>query len=279
MAGPTGNQGDLRIKDYFCHPDTFFARLFNKDAGTLFPALLILVSAVPGVLIHAYFFGYVRQYVPMIPSAGIIELGVPALISTVLFWTIAVLYFYYLSGSPESETFQKPLGWERTGRIVTCCGYALIPLILAQILGIVLMVMVLPGVAIVPPPTTAYEKYQVASSDFNSVAFRDFDPDRVSEKFQKHSTMISAENAAQKETREGILNITGQVLKNPSMTAHSLITIFITIGAMIWSGLLLIIGLRHALGAPQQTTILVSIPLALIIIVTLFTQLATPLVV
>ncbi|WP_292368418.1 Yip1 family protein [Methanoregula sp. UBA64] len=265
------------IVDYLFYPDAFFARLFSRDSSTILPMLLILLSAVPGILTVAYVSGFIRQYIPMTPSVGMGE-GILALVSTVLFWTVAASYFYHLSGSPESRSFKKPEGWERAGRIVTCCGYAIVPLIVAQFIGFVLIAAILSGVAIVPPPTTAFEKYTIASSEFDSVeVYTDgkfgLDSDRLFEKGQKLGAMNSAENNAKTEARNGIENVSGQLSGNSFVAAHDIITLILTIVAMIWSGLLLIIGLKHALGAPQQTTLLVAIPLVLIVIVTLIMNL------
>jgi hypothetical protein len=140
----------------------------------------------------------------------------------------------------------------------------MVPLILWQFIGILALAVIIPGLSIVPPPTTAYDTYHKAEIDFNSVSA--YNPqnftinwDNREKKMNYLRVMVQLQSPANAEARDATRNLASQLIRNPVMRAFLVGMLVLWIIASLWSGILLTFGMRHALALSIEGSAVITV--------------------
>ncbi len=252
-----GSRGEGRW-DLFFNPDRFFSRVFqDKKLSLGLPLIILLVSILPTIIFWRIVAAFYDTYVPYGQrlNSGMEFMIALALILVLLF---AIAFFPLMTDFPESMNYCYicTRRWrEYKYRAMAAFGYAIVPLIVCQFIGVIALGIILPGVAIIPPPTDAYAVYHQADTEYHSVfltlsstgnGYGESDAVVAKHRQAAHTMMISM-NSAGNEARSGTKQVTSELIRDPVICTFCAIMIILAILATLWTGVLLSFGMRYAM--------------------------------
>jgi hypothetical protein len=253
----TGDLASVSVQkwDYFLNPDRFFARLFSDDLPVLIPFLIFIASLIIPIVFIEILAIYLNTFVPFLslPGSGVVFILIKP---TLVIWTVVFLYFMIFSGEPVSPSAESHSWGLRGARIFAAIGFAIIPIIVLMLIGGATLLLFLPGIAIVPPPTTAYEAYQQADTEWQRTfdqTFTSMEPSKVpadnvaEQSMQRIQNLLSARNAAGEEATLGLQQVRSQLLQNPTLDFLKTVMPVVSFIVLLWVGVLLMYGIHHAL--------------------------------
>ena len=265
--------------DYFLNPDRFFARILKGDAPVLVPLLMMLLSIVIPIMVLRILLEFLNPFIPYsnLPGSG---LDFSLVVPIIVIWIMGILYFLIFSGQPSGRS-EKTRSWgERGIRIFAVMGFAIIPVIVSGLLGTASLLMILPGIAIVPPPTVANDAYQHANADYQRSVDQTFasmdigkapDEHLAEQRMKYRQVMTQSQAYAEQEATDGLKKVTSQLLQDPALSMLGSAMQVLSLITLLWVGILLAYGIRHALDISLSWAAILA---GFLVCVQLFLQLA-----
>lgn len=248
--------GKSQIRDYFLNPNRFFSGVFNGDAPILVPLLILLLSIIIPIVIIQILVGYLNRFVPYLNLPGDAGMGFSLVFGLAVLWIIGILYFLIFSGEPQSPSARSRSWGTKGARIFTAMGFAIIPVIGILLVGTASLLIILPGIPIVPPPTAANEVFQHADADYQRSVSQFFasvgtgktpDEHLAEQRMKYRQIMTESKVLAEQEATDGLKQVGSQLLQDPTLIMLGSVMQVLSVIILLWVGVLLAYGIRHAL--------------------------------